>query len=190
MINKGKTKEIWKGIKQLICLKFKGSTSPSKLIINEHKITNDKAIADQLSRFFSNIGKKLASAVPKPNLPFNYYLDKPKASSFFFKPTNSTEIQNIIMYRSSTKACDPFSISISLLKTLKGVLSFSLQLLLNCSFSTGRMLDQFKFARVVPIYKKGSSCLVSNYKPISFPSIFNKLIEKLLYNRIITLRNF
>jgi len=46
MINKSKTKEIWKGIKQLICLKSKGSTSPSKFIINEHEITNNKAIAE------------------------------------------------------------------------------------------------------------------------------------------------
>ena len=57
MINKAKTKETWNGIKQVICLKSKGFTSPSKLIINEHEITNDKAIADQLNKFFSNIGK-------------------------------------------------------------------------------------------------------------------------------------
>ena len=85
MINKAKTKEIWEGIKQLICLK---STLPSKLIINEHEITNDKAIADHLNKFFSNTGKNLASAVPKPNLPFNCYpLDKLQASSFFLSRT-------------------------------------------------------------------------------------------------------
>ena len=61
MINKAKTKETWKGIKQLIRLKSKGSTWPSKLIIYEHEITNDKAIADKLNTFFSNIGKKLGS---------------------------------------------------------------------------------------------------------------------------------
>ena len=88
MINKAKTKEIWRGIKQLICLKSKGSTSPSKLIIIEHEITNDKAIADHLNKFFSNTGKNLASAVPKPNLPFNCYpLDKLQASSFFLSRT-------------------------------------------------------------------------------------------------------
>ena len=82
MINKAKTKEIWEGIKQLICQKSKGSTSPIKLIINEHEITNDKAIADHLNKFF------LASAVPKPNLPFNCYpLDKPQAFSFFLSRT-------------------------------------------------------------------------------------------------------
>ena len=59
-----------------------------------------------------------------------------------------------------------------------------LLLLFNCSFSTGLVPDQFKVARVVP--KKGSSFLVSNYRPISLLSIFNKVIEKLMYNRIIS----
>ena len=90
------------------------------------------------------------------------------------------------MYLSSTKASARFSISTSLLKTLKGVLSIPLQLLFNCSFSTGLVSDQLKVARVVPIQKKGSSYLVSNYRPISLLSIFNKIIEKLMYNRIIS----
>ena len=90
------------------------------------------------------------------------------------------------MSLSSTKASGPFSISTSLLETLKGLLSIPLQLLFNCSFSTGLVPDQFKVARVVPIHKKGSSYLVSNYRPISLLSMFNKLIEKLMYNRIIS----
>ena len=78
MINTIKTKKIWKGIKQLLCRKSKGSTLSSKLIIKEQWITNDKAIADQLlNKFFSepSIRNNLASAVPKPNLPFNRYLN-------------------------------------------------------------------------------------------------------------------
>ena len=130
--------------------------------------------------------KNLALTVPKPTLPFNCYLDKPQASSFFLSPTTPTEVENIIMSLSSTKASGPFSISTSLLKTLKGVLSIPLQLLFNCSFSTGLVPHQFKVARVVPFHKIGSSYLVSNYRPISLLSIFNKIIEKLMYNRIIT----
>ena len=130
--------------------------------------------------------KNLASAVPKPNVSFNCYQDKPQASSFFLSHTNSTEIENIIMSLNSNKASSPFSISTSLLKTLKGVLYIPLQLLCNCSFSTGLVPDQFKVPRVIPIHKKGSSFLASNYRPIFLLSIFNKVIEKLMYNRIIS----
>ena len=52
MVNKTKTKQIWKGIKQLISLKSRGSTSPIKLIIDGWEIKNDKDIANQLNFFF------------------------------------------------------------------------------------------------------------------------------------------
>ena len=88
------------------------------------------------------------------------------------------------MSPSSNKACGPFSFSTSLLKTLKGVLPIPLQQLFNHSFPTGLVSDQFKVVRVVPIHKKRSSFLVSNNRPISLLSIFNKVIEKLMYNRV------
>ena len=89
------------------------------------------------------------------------------------------------MSLSFNKACGPFSISASLLKTLKGVLSIPLQLLFNRSFSTGLVPDQFKVVRVVPIHKKRVQ-FFSLQLPISLLSIFNKVIEKLMYNRIIS----
>ena len=141
MINKANTKKkLWKGIKQLLCLKSKGSTLPSKLIINEQEITGtfDKATADQLlNKFFSEsrITNNVALAVPKPNLLFNCY-------NYKQSPANSAETENIIMSLSSAKACSTFSISTSLFKTLKGILSIALPLLFYCSFSTGLVPDQ------------------------------------------------
>ena len=43
----------------------------------------------------------------------------------------------------------------------------------------------FKIANVVPVYKKDSQTCLSNYRPISLLSIFNKLLEKLIYNRLL-----
>ena len=40
-------------------------------------------------------------------------------------------------------------------------------------------------AKVIPVYKKGSPLMVSNYRPISLLSIFNKILERLMYNRLI-----
>ena len=41
-----------------------------------------------------------------------------------------------------------------------------------------------KIAKVLPIFKKGSKSLVSNYRPISVLSCINKIFEKLLAKRI------
>ena len=41
-----------------------------------------------------------------------------------------------------------------------------------------------KLAKVIPVFKKGQTDLVSNYRPISLLSIFDKLLEKIIYTRL------
>ena len=72
-----------------------------------------------------------------------------------------------------------------MLKTLKGVLSYPLEIIYNHSFESGTVPDQFKIAKVIPIHKKSSVHTISNYRPISLLSNFNKIIEKLMHNRLI-----
>ena len=38
--------------------------------------------------------------------------------------------------------------------------------------------------KVIPAYKKGDACMASNYRPISLVSVFDKLFEKVMYNRL------
>ena len=45
-------------------------------------------------------------------------------------------------------------------------------------------------AGVIPIFRKGSQTSLNNYSPISLISVFNKLLEKLMYiKQIIDLLN-
>ena len=41
-----------------------------------------------------------------------------------------------------------------------------------------------KIAKVIPVFKKGDSDIVSNYRPISLLSIFDKLLEKIVCTRV------
>ena len=56
----------------------------------------------------------------------------------------------------------------------------------NASLETGTFLEQLKIAKVIPIHKKGNTRNINNYRPIALLSVFSKLLEKLVYNRIIT----
>ena len=47
------------------------------------------------------------------------------------------------------------------------------------------MPDKLKVSRVIPIYKNGSHLDMCNFRPISLLSIFDKILEKLMYNRLI-----
>ena len=56
--------------------------------------------------------------------------------------------------------------------------------IINISIKTGNYPDQLKIAKVIPIYKKGSSSDPSNYRPISILSNINKIFEKILHKRL------
>ena len=82
------------------------------------------------------------------------------------------------------KSTGPFSIPVDLLKMIPDLIIFPLCEIINLSFSTGKFPDSLKIAKVIPIFKNGSVLEVTNYRPISLLSIFNKIIEKLLYKQL------
>ena len=56
----------------------------------------------------------------------------------------------------------------------------------NISMSSGIFPDKMKVAKVIPVFKNGNPKLYSNYRPISVLSCFSKILERLIYNRVIT----
>ena len=83
------------------------------------------------------------------------------------------------------KASGPNSIPVKILKLLKNDLSLHLADIFNLSFSSGTFPSRLKIAKVIPIHKKDSKLLYSNYRPISLLSNIDKIIEKLMHKRLI-----
>ena len=50
--------------------------------------------------------------------------------------------------------------------------------------TSGKHPDKLKLAHTIPIFKKGTRLLVSNYRPISLLSNLNKILEKIMHKRI------
>jgi hypothetical protein len=48
---------------------------------------------------------------------------------------------------------------------------------------SGFFPDEWKLAKVKPLYKNGDRCNIQNHRPISIISIFAKLLERLMSNR-------
>jgi len=55
----------------------------------------------------------------------------------------------------------------------------------NKSISTGIFPERLKYSIVNPVYKKGDKTSPANYRPISLLTAFSKVLEKVLYNRLI-----
>ena len=75
-------------------------------------------------------------------------------------------------------------ISARLLKDAGDTIVESLVGIFNLSLQSGIFPDDWKLARVTPIYKDGSKTECGNYRPISVISIVAKIFEKLVCNQL------
>ena len=61
-----------------------------------------------------------------------------------------------------------------------------LSMFINSCFTYGIFPDKLKLAKVVPVFKKGPSNMLTNYRPISLLPSLSKLIERLICNRLLS----
>ena len=119
-----------------------------------------------------------------PRKKYYDYLPPLNIELFFLTPTDSTEVSNIIFCLNENKSDGPNSIPIKTLKLLNKDISDQLVILFNQSFSSGIFPSILKTSKIIPIYKKGSKLECSNYRPISLLSNIDKILERLMYNRL------
>ena len=94
------------------------------------------------------------------------------------------EIDLLISKLDINKSTVPNGIPTKILQLIKPILSEPLSKIFNNSILTGQYIEKLKFAETIPIFKKGSQTFVSDYRPISLLSNLNKIMEKLVFNRV------
>lgn len=177
---------IWKGIKQIVHCKPPISQRSIKLVENGNEKSDPKEVANKFNDYFANIGKSIiASEIPIACKDPMAYLGNPVCNSFYLFPNWAGEIETEINNLKSGKSSGPSSIPVNILKLTQHVVSKPLEIIFNASFASGVVPNDFKLANVIPVFKKGSQYSLCNYRPISLLSVFNKLLEKLIYNRLI-----
>ena len=178
-------KKTWRGIKQIISLKKQSFKVPHVLQIGSSKLTDKQSIVNAFNNYFASVGPELAAKIPSANSTFDKFMTTPLRNSFVLFPVIASEIELEINNLNASKSNGPFSIPTKLLKILSNLLSAPLAFLFNYCFTVGEVPKSFKIAKVIPINKKGSKVTMSNYRPISLLSIFSKIMEKLMYNKLI-----
>ena len=104
--------------------------------------------------------------------------------NFIFEECNENEIKLIISSINNSKSSGPNSIPTHLLHLLKDYICDPLNKIFNLSLTTGQHPNILKISKTIPIYKKGSRLLVSNYRPISLLYNLNKILEKIVHSRV------
>ena len=60
---------------------------------------------------------------------------------------------------------------------------------MNLSITKGVFPDELKVARVIPLFKSGDVTSFSNYRPVSVLPLFSKILERLMYSRLLSFIN-
>ncbi len=60
------------------------------------------------------------------------------------------------------------------------VLSLPITQLINLSISLAKVPDKTKIAKLIPLFKKGSTLETQNYRPVSLLPLFSKIYEKVI----------
>ena len=180
-------KKKWSLIKEIINKKNNHSHPPS-LKINNKEITDKLSIANTFNKYFVNIGPQLASSIkPNQNSPL-HYLNDANPGSIFLIPVTDHEVEKIIKnMKISSPGWD--SISGKVIKATYQSFIMPLTHVLNASISCGKFPDELKIAKVLPLFKSGDIFNCNNYRPISILPYFSKILERLLYNRMLNFIN-
>ena len=124
------------------------------------------------------------SSTPKKTYlnPLHYVQNNP--NSMVMQQIEDFEVVNVInSLNNSSPGWD--GIPSRLAKRVLNSYIKPLTLLINKSFRDGIFPDELKLAKVIPIYKSGSTMELCNYRPISVLNIFSKIFERLMYNKLI-----
>ena len=166
-------KKIWQGIREIVNIKSKNYNSPTSIEVNNSIITDPIEICNNFNNYFANIAENSSE-----------YLDNPNQNTFAFEPCDASEVKLIINQLNISKASGPNGVRTKILQMISNEISTPLSKIINISITTGAHPEKLKLVNAVPIFKKGSRLLVSNYRPISLLSNLNKMFEKIIYKSL------
>ena len=139
--------------------------------------TNPKLIAKAFNNFFVKIGESLAEAfIGYPEYSLNIRV--PGNVNFEIPQLKPDFVLKQLQTMDPHKATGLDGISSRSLKSGAPCIYMSLTKVLNLSITTGKFIDIWKVAKVIPLYKSGDSFEVCNYRPISILSVPSKILER------------
>ncbi|CAB3998795.1 Hypothetical predicted protein [Paramuricea clavata] len=176
-------KEAWKTINNILGRQSK-PTVANELKVGENILTNTQDIAEGFNDYFSNIGPDLASKIDSTNFNYETYVENAKSEFAAFQPVTVQNVYQLLHCLCSNKATGVDKISCKIIKIAAPVISDSLTYIFNQAITLSIFPDEWKTARVIPLYKNGQRNMPGNYRPISVLPTISKIMERILYDQL------
>ena len=142
-------------------------------------ITETESIAESFSKYFTEIGPKLAKDIGTSNKSFNEYIRKHDTTQPE-RVISVNELKDGFFSLKINKSAGYNDINFNVVKKCFGVLHKPLLHIFNLSLQTDIFPDKLKITRVTPLFKGGENNESENYRPISVLPCFSKILENIM----------
>jgi hypothetical protein len=179
-------KKTWSLIHEVIKKSSAKSDCINEILVNNSTINDPLLMANKFNEFFTSVASGIAEdIVPTDRPPDRLDLD-PGAPIFSFQrePVTSDEIIDCFDKLQKKKTPDANGLSVQFVANFAMTISRPLKHIFSLSLASGCVPSQFKFAKVIPVFKSGDRRLMDNYRPISLLNVFSKVLEKIVHTRL------
>ena len=157
-----------------------------RIIEPEHNVVvREDNLADFCNQRTASQGERVSRSISAMSV--KEFQSERTLNSIYLYPTSLDEIHRSIADLKIGKASGIDELSAEVLKISALAVVPYLQKLINQTFSQSYIPDCVKNAKVIPLFKSGSNTDVDIYRSISLLPVLSKVLEKIMYNRLIKL---
>ena len=143
-----------------------------------------QTIVEAFNKFYSSIGPKLASKIPGSDISPISCIANSNPETICLIPVSQEEASKIMLGLKDSSAGWDIIYSKIKKQTYQHILPM-LTHLFNLSITKVTVPKEIKIGKVVPIYKNLNFMLVNNFRPVSVLPLSSKILERLMYFRIL-----
>ena len=186
---KSNVKITWKLLNEVLNKSHFKQKLPHTFHFKNQTLDDPKLIAERFCDYFTSIGPNLAKKILPSSKSYRSFLSGNYLHPFILKEATEQEIIHVCSTLKPGAALGFDSIPFTLIKETINLISNHITHIFNLSLTSGIVPLELKIARVVPLFKADDKSSFSNYRPISVLPSFSKILEKLVYNRLIDYLN-
>ena len=157
----------------------KSNTNPPIMNFDSSSASTDSSKANLFNQYFHSVFHNSSSPANHDNYPATH-------ESLNSITITVTDVFEALISLDVEKSCGIDRIAPKVLHSCAGPLCEPLHHLFSMSLRHATLPSSWKIHKVIPIFKAGDHCSVRNYRPISLLSNTSKVLERLIYNKIIT----
>ena len=182
-LNKKNPRKTWMLIDELSSRKCGRVRNISEIKVDNEPITSAVQMAEVFNDYFATIGSNLASEIQPSSTEPEFYL-QPTDTIFSLKAPSANTVCWLLNQLDAKNATGLDRIPCKLLKLSSSIVGPSLAYIFKSCIDAKIFPNEWKIAKVIPLFKKGSKRELGNYRPISVLPLVSKVFEKIIYYQL------